>query len=70
MNLAKRALTKRFGVDVHTAERMMQAGMTAAGDLAQLSDQELRELTGLENVKALRKRTVFEKPPEVQLNDS
>ena len=30
MNLAKRYLVKRFGVDAQTAGRMVQAGLTAA----------------------------------------
>jgi len=47
MNFAKREITRRFGIDVQTAERMMQAGMTSPGDLAELSDQELKDVTGL-----------------------
>ena len=47
MNLAKRAITRRLGVSVQTAELMMQAGMTSPGNIAELTDEQLRELTGL-----------------------
>ena len=68
MNRAKRYLTRSLGVDVQTAERMMQAGMTSPGNLAELADEELRDLTGLENVKALRRNTVLEQV-EVKLQN-
>jgi len=68
MNLAKRYLTRNLGVDVQTAERMMQAGMTSPGNIAELTDEQLRELTGLENIKALRRNTVLEQV-EVKLQN-
>ena len=68
MNLAKRYLTRNRGVDVQTAERMMRAGMTSPGNIAELKDEQLRELTGLENIKALRRNTVLEQV-EVKLQN-
>ena len=68
MNLAKRYLTRNLGVDVQTAERMMRAGMTSPGNIAELTDEQLRELTGLENIKALRRNTVLEQV-EVKLQN-
>ena len=58
MNLAKRAITRRLGVSVETASRMMQAGMISPGNIAELTDEQLRELTGLEprEIQALRQR--------------
>ena len=56
MNFAKREITRRFGVDVQTAERMMQAGMTSAGTLDDMSDAELEDVIGLDarQVRVLR----------------
>ena len=67
MNRAKRYLTRTLGVDVRTAERMMQAGMTSPGNLAELTDQELRDVTGLEpaDIRVLRTQIV---PQEIELN--
>lgn len=58
MNKAKRELTRRLGVDVQTATRMMQAGMTSPGNIAEMSDEELKELTGLgpREIRALQQR--------------
>ena len=67
MNLAKRYLTRTLGVDVQTVERMMQAGMTSPGNLAELTDQELKDVTGLElaDIRVLRTQIV---PQEIELN--
>ena len=58
MNLATRAITRRLGVDVQTAKRMMQAGMTSPGNISELTDEELRDLTGLgpREIRALQQR--------------
>ena len=66
MNLAKRYLTRNLGVDVQTAERMMQAGMTSPGNIAELTDEQLRELTclGPADIRVLRTRVV---PQEVEV---
>lgn len=58
MNRAKREITRRFGVDLETAGRMMQAGLTSAGTLAEMPDADLRDLLGLDarQMRALRKR--------------
>ena len=72
MNRAKRAITRRLGVSVETASRMMQAGMTSPGNIAELTDEQLRELTGLgpREIRALQQRVVpdFDKV-EVNLKD-
>ena len=67
MNLAKRELTRKLGVDALTAERLMQAGMTSYGALHEATDEEIGALTGLGpgEIRSLRQRA---EPEEVILN--
>ena len=56
MNQAKREITRRFGVTVETAGRMMQAGLPSAGALAEMPDGILQDMLGLDarQLRALR----------------
>ena len=70
MNLAKHYLAKRFGVAPQTAERMIQAGLTSAGAIAEATDEVLLFVTDDRGeARALRGASAELPRPMITLRD-
>jgi predicted flap endonuclease-1-like 5' DNA nuclease len=71
MNKHKAYLRRTLGVDGQTAARLIQAGMTHPGAIAELSEKELQEVGGMDRAtaRALRQRTATPEQVDLELDN-